>query len=185
MTPAERQKLAALLDETREKLLEATRHLSPTQLQYKPAPDRWSVAECLEHVTIVETAVIGSIQNAIKGEAGSPQTSMSDDALVQTVTNRIPRSQAPERIVPTGRYPHDRLVGEFEAARKRTADFVSSTNAPLRQFAFPHPRFGQVDCYQWLLLVAGHGDRHRQQVEEVVADAGFPPRHLRSLKIAH
>jgi uncharacterized damage-inducible protein DinB len=174
MTPAERQKVAALLDETREKLLGATRNLSATQLQYKPAPDRWSVAECLEHVTMVETGVLGNVQNAIKGEAGSPQVSMSDDALVQTVTNRSTRAQAPERIVPTGRYPHDQLLGEFEAARKRTAEFVNSTEVPLRQFAFPHGRFGQVDCYQWLLLVAGHGDRHRQQIEEVIADAGFP-----------
>jgi uncharacterized damage-inducible protein DinB len=174
MTPAERQKIASFLDETREKLLDATRHLSPTQLQYKPAPDRWSVAECLEHLTIVETAVLGNIQNAIKGEAGSPQPAMTDDALMQIINNRSTRSRAPERIVPTGRLPHDQLVGEFEAARKRTTDFVSSTNVPLRQFAFPHARFGQVDCYQWLLLVAGHGDRHRQQVEEVIADVGFP-----------
>jgi uncharacterized damage-inducible protein DinB len=174
MTPAERQKVAAFLDESRERLLQATRNLSPTQLQYRPAPDRWSVAECLEHLTIVETAVLGNIQNAIKGEAGSPQPAMSDDALLQRITNRSMRSQAPERIVPTGRFPQDHLVSEFEATRKRTADFVSSTNAPLRQFAFPHARFGQVDCYQWLLLVAGHGDRHRQQVEEVIADAGFP-----------
>jgi len=174
MTPAERQRAAAFLDETREKLLRATRNLSPAQLQYKPAPDRWSVAECLEHVTTVETAVLGNIQNAIKGEAGSPQPSMTDEALVQTVTNRSTRAQAPERIVPTGRFPQDQLLTEFEAARKRTSDFVRSTNVPLRQFAFPHGRFGQVDCYQWLLLVAGHGDRHRQQVEEVIAGAGFP-----------
>jgi uncharacterized damage-inducible protein DinB len=174
MTPAERQKVAAFLEETREKLLQATRNLSPAQLAYKSAPDRWSVAECLEHVTIVETAVLGGIQNAIKGEAGAPQPTLSDDALVQTVTNRNPRAQAPERIVPTGSFPQDQLLGEFQAARKRTSDFVGATQVPLRQFAFPHPRFGQVDCYQWLLLVAGHGDRHRQQVEEVIADAGFP-----------
>ena len=174
MTPAERQKAAAFLDETRQKLLQATQGLSSTQLQYKPAPDRWSVAECLEHVTMVEAAVLGNIQNAIKGEAGAPQTAMSDDALVQSLTNRSSRFQAPERIVPTGRFRHDQLIGEFEGARKRTIDFVGSTEVPLRQFAFPHGRFGQVDCYQWLLLIAGHGDRHRQQVEEVIADAGFP-----------
>ncbi len=174
MTSAEREKAAAYLDETREKLLQATMHLSPTQLQYKPAADRWSVAECLEHITLVETLVLGNINNAIQEAAGSPKPDMSDDALVQTVTNRSARANAPERLVPTGRVPHGQLVGDFEAARKRTTDFVGSTNMPLRQYAFPHPRFGQVDCYQWVLLVAGHGDRHRRQVEEVIADAGFP-----------
>jgi len=174
MTPAERQRAAAYLDETRNNLLRATRNLSPTQLQYKPAPDRWSVAECLEHITMVENLVLGNINNALKEAAGSPKPDMNDDALVKTIADRSFRATAPERIVPAGRVAHDRLVSEFEAARKRTSEFVASTNVPLRQYAFPHPRFGQLDCYQWVLLVAGHGDRHRQQIDEVVADAGFP-----------
>lgn len=174
MTPAERQKVAAYLDETRDNLLRTAKNLSPTQLQYKPAPDRWSVAECLEHITLVENLVLGNINNALQQAAGSPKPDMSDDTLVRTVTDRSGKATAPERIVPTGRTPHDRLLDEFEAARKRTSEFVASTDVALRQYAFPHPRFGQVDCYQWLLLVAGHGERHRQQVEEVIAGAGFP-----------
>ena len=174
MTPAERQRAAAYLDETRDKLLRVAKNLSPTQLHYKPAPGRWSVAECLEHITTVENLVLGNINNALKGAAGSTKPDLGDDALLQTVTNRNPRVTAPERLVPTGRIPHDQLLPEFEAARKRTTEFVVSTSAPLREYAFPHPRFGQVDCYQWLLLIAGHSDRHRQQVEEVMADAGFP-----------
>jgi uncharacterized damage-inducible protein DinB len=174
MTPAERQKAAAYLDETRDHLLRAAKNLSPTQLQYKPAPDRWSVAECLEHITLVETLVLGNINNALQQAAGSPKPDMGDDALLHTVADRTFRATAPERIVPTGRTPHDQLLAEFEGARKRTSEFLASTNVPLRQFAFPHPRFGQVDCYQWVLLVAGHSDRHRQQVEEVMAHADFP-----------
>ena len=123
---------------------------------------------------MVENLVLGNINNALKEAAGSPKPDMTDDTLVKTVTDRSLRATAPERIVPTGRAPHDQLIGEFEAVRKRVSEFVASTNAPLRQYAFPHPRFGQVDCYQWILLVAGHGDRHRQQIEEVVDDASFP-----------
>jgi uncharacterized damage-inducible protein DinB len=174
MTTEERQKAAGYLDETRDNLLRATKGLSLTQLQYKSAPDRWSVAECLEHITLVENLVLGSISNALQQAAGSPKPDMGDDALVRSVTDRSFRATAPERLVPTGRTAHGQLLAEFEAARKRTAHFLASTDAPLRQYAFPHPRFGQVDCYQWVLLVAGHGDRHRQQVEEVIADPGFP-----------
>ena len=174
MTPAERQRAAEYLEQTRERLLRSVRNLSPTQLAHKPAPDRWSVAECLEHITVVENLVLGNINNALKEAAGSPKTDMGDEDLVRTVTDRTLRANAPERVVPTGRTPHDQLIREFEAARKRTAEFVASTSVSLRQYAFPHPRFGQLDCYQWLLLVAGHADRHRQQVEEVVATAGFP-----------
>jgi hypothetical protein len=174
MTPEERQKAAAYLNETRDNMLRAAKDLSPAQLQYKPAPDRWSVAECLEHTAIVETFVFGSIQNSIKEAPGSPRTELTDDVLVGRVTDRSGRAQAPERIVPTGRVPGDQALAEFQAVRKRLSEFIATTNVPLRQFAFPHPRFGQVDCYQWVLLAAGHGDRHRKQAEEVIADAGFP-----------
>ena len=174
MTPAERQRIAAYLDETRQNLLRVTQSLSPSQLRYKPAPDRWSVAECLEHLTTVENLVLGNIQNALKETAGSPTPAMSDQDLVRTVIDRSFRATAPERIVPTGKISQDRLIDEFEAARKRTSEFAASTTAPLRQYAFAHPRFGQCDCYQWLLLAASHGERHRQQIEEVIASTGFP-----------
>jgi hypothetical protein len=43
MTPAERERAAAYLAETRENLVCSTRNLWRAQLQFKPAPDRWSV----------------------------------------------------------------------------------------------------------------------------------------------
>jgi len=174
MTPAERQRAIAFLEETRENMLRVAAGLSPTQLQYKPAPDRWSVAECLEHITTVENIVLGNIHNALKETAGSPKPAMGDEDLVRTVLDRSFRATAPERVVPTGKIAQDRLLHEFEAGRKRMSEFVASTNTPLRQYAFPHPRFGQLDCYQWVLLVGGHGERHRQQMEEVIASSGFP-----------
>jgi len=53
MTPAERERAAAYLAETRENLVCSTRNLWRAQLQFKPAPERWSVAECLEHIVVV------------------------------------------------------------------------------------------------------------------------------------
>jgi uncharacterized damage-inducible protein DinB len=174
MTPKERERIAAYLEETRQNLLRTVSSLSPTQLQYKPAPDRWSVAECLEHIIVVETSVLGSIGNTLQQTAPAAGSAMGDDSIMQTVVDRTTRVKGPDRLMPSRRWPHDRLLSEFEAARKRTSDFVSSTNAPLRQHGFPHPRFGQLDCYQWLLMIGAHGERHRAQSEEVMAEAGFP-----------
>jgi hypothetical protein len=174
MTPAEREGITAYLAETREHLLRTARNLSPTQLRYKPAPERWSVAECLEHIVLVEDLVLGNINNALQQAAGSSTPAFGDDGLRQIVVDRSTRVKGPDRLMPTGRWPHEQLLGEFEAARKRTADFVGATNAQLRQHGFPHPIFGHLDCYQWLLLVGAHGERHRAQAEEVIADAGFP-----------
>jgi uncharacterized damage-inducible protein DinB len=178
MTTAERERAVSYLAQSRDKLLRTTRGLSREQLQFKPAPDRWSVAECLEHLIVVENRrITDGIPATLQQPVDSAKRSAfegRDDELVQLVAGRAQRVQAPEPARPTGRWPHDRLVPEFEAVRKRSTDLAASTDADLRKHFSTHPLFGELDCYQWLLLVAAHSDRHRAQIEEVVASPGFP-----------
>jgi len=109
-------------------------------------------------------------------QQGSPsfKPDMRDNEILSTVVNRTSRVKGPERLMPTGRWSHDQLLSEFDATRTRTSVFAASTNAPLREHGYPHPMFGQLDCYQWLLMIGAHGECHRAQAEEVMAEAGFP-----------
>jgi len=55
---------AALVDELRETraiFLEAFAGISEAQSKFKPAPDRWSIAECAEHVALVEKGMMSRI----------------------------------------------------------------------------------------------------------------------------
>ena len=175
MTPGERERAIHALDESRERLLATVQRLSPSQLTFKPAADRWSVAECVEHIILVENSILGSVERTLQQQpADSAQAVVEDDALVAKVIDRSERMKGPERLMPTGRWPHGELCREFEAVRKRTSEFAATTDARLRESVFPHPRLGPLDCYQWLLLIAAHGERHRAQAEEVMASAGFP-----------
>jgi len=174
MTPAERERAIASLNETRDRLLAVVQRLSPSQLAYKPAPDRWSVAECIEHIALVETSILRAIEKTVRESADLQPNTLQDEALLAKVVDRTDKFNGPERLMPTGRWSHDELWREFEAARKRTADFAATTGAQLRESGFAHPRFGALDCYQWLLLIPAHGDRHRAQAEEVMASPGFP-----------
>jgi len=177
MTPAERERATSYLAETRENLLRTARGLSPNQLQYKPAPDRWSVAECLEHIVVVENRILDRISAALAEPADPSKRSAfdgGDDSLLGLVTSRARRAQSPEPVRPTGRWPHDRLIPEFEAVRTRSAEFAATTDANLRGHFLAHPFFRELDCYQYLLLISGHCDRHRAQAEEVIASPNFP-----------
>ncbi len=177
MKPAERERAISYLTQTRDNLLRATSGLSPAQMQFKPAPDRWSVADCLEHLITVENRCYEGLSNALREPADSAKRSAfddRDDELLQIVTDRSSRRQAPEAIHPSGRWPQDQLVREFQAARKRTIDLAATTECDPRQHFFAHRAFGDLDCYQWMLLVAAHGDRHRAQIEEVIASPNFP-----------
>jgi DinB superfamily len=177
MTPAERERAVSYLAQTRDNLLRATSGLSPAQLQFKPAPGRWSVAECLEHIVTVENRVLEGISNALQQPAEASKSSAfdgRDEDLVQLVTDRSAPRQAPDAVQPSGRLPVNHLISEFGAIRGRSCDCAANIGADLRRHFFPHRAFGELDCYQWLLLVAAHGDRHRAQIEEVIAAPGFP-----------
>ncbi|MGD0957030.1 MAG: DinB family protein [Candidatus Acidiferrales bacterium] len=177
MTPAERELALSQLAESRERLLRMAQRLSREQLHYRPAPGRWTVAECVEHITTVEGRVLGLIQTTLETGPDSSKRSVmegKDAALIADVAGRVTRFQAPEILAPTGRWPDDQLLKEFEGARQRTRDFAASTAADLRRHFFRHPVLGELDLYQWLLLIAAHCDRHRAQSEEVMAGPGFP-----------
>jgi uncharacterized damage-inducible protein DinB len=177
LTSAERELLLKNLAESRERLLDMAQSLSREQLHHRPAPGRWTVAENLEHITIVEGRVLGSIQKTL--EAGPDPSKRSfmegrDELLVANVAGRATRLQAPEVLAPTGRWPDDQLLDEFEGVRKQTHDFAAGTDADLRSHFYKHPAIGELDLYQWMLLIAAHCDRHRTQSEEVMASSGFP-----------
>lgn len=177
MTSAERERVISYLNESRQNLLNAADKLSPTQLQFKPAPDRWSVAGCIEHIILVEDRIMQRISGTLQQPVDEFKRSAfegRDEALVERVIDRTERAQAPEAIHPTGRWPHDRLLPEFELVRGRSLDFAAKTDAELRRHFAPHPRLGEFDCYQWLLMIGAHGERHRAQAEEVIASADFP-----------
>jgi len=177
MTLAERETILKQLADSRERLLRTIEGLSSEQLQYRPAPGRWTVAENLEHLTFVEGRVLGLIQKSLsEGPTTSKRSAFEgqDSALVEDIQGRITRFQAPTPVEPIGRWPDDQLLDQFETARRQTHDFASSTQADLRNHFLRHPRFGDLDLYQWLLLVAAHCDRHRVQAEEVIASPGYP-----------
>lgn len=174
MTSAEREHATKYLEKTRESYLHTARSLSRDQLQYKPAPDRWSIAEVLEHIIIVERRVLGSIEKTVQQTPSASKSTFEDDFLVGQVATRVGRLKGPDVLMPTGQWPVHQLPEEFEAVRGRSLEFAGSTKADLRQHGFPHPVFGELDCYQWLLLIPAHCERHLAQAAEVTAEPGFP-----------
>jgi len=83
--------------------------------------------------------------------------------------------QAPEPVRPDGRWPGgEELANEFRKTRERSAEFVRGLDADLRGHFQTHGGFGEIDCYQWLILLSLHGARHAEQMEEIRAAKGFP-----------
>ncbi len=178
ISDAERDRALKYLESTRAQVVEISTKLSDAQWRWKQAPERWSVAECVEHISATEEFVFGRMMSAMK-EAPQPDKKAAakgrEELVVRAVPSRATRVQAPEEVRPTGRWPQrDEQVKAYEGIRGKTVEFARTTQADLRSHFYPHFILKDLDVYQWLLFLAAHNDRHLAQIREVMADPGFP-----------
>src|SRR5229473_4837825 len=73
LTKADRDKAVAELEGSRQAFLEATKGLSPAQWNFKAGPDRWSIAECAEHIALSEDFIFGVVTNQVLKSAPAPE----------------------------------------------------------------------------------------------------------------
>jgi hypothetical protein len=181
LTQAERDHAIAELESSRKVFLEATSGLSEAQWNFKPAPDRWSVAECAEHIGVTEAFILKMItEQALKGPAEPgkrTEVQGKDSSIMVTGVDRSAKFKAPEVIQPTRRWATSgEITKNVLENRARTIEFVGTTQEDLRDHFMDHPVFKTLDTYQWILLTSAHMRRHTAQILEVKADPNFPKR---------
>jgi DinB superfamily len=163
--------------ETRDLVARTAHGLTPEQLQYRHDASRWSVAENLEHITIVEQHILAGLTRTLQMPPDrEKKPAMTDEQLLANFGRVVQPITAPERLRPTSRWPLANLLTEFDAARHRTVEFATTAadTKELRHYFMPHPVFGELDCYQWFILAAGHSERHCNQCAAIKASTAFP-----------
>jgi len=162
------------LSVTRGFLLESVSGLSAPQWDFKPADDVWSIAENLEHLVLIETAVHGIIERMSDGPdpPAADKRSEMDEFILNEVPKRSRKVKSPANACPTGRWSGPEALQRFVDCRGKSDRLLVTRR--LRGHVFPHPLFGPWDGYQWLLAAASHGARHTAQIREVKADPNFP-----------
>ena len=179
ISPTERDKAVSELESSERVFLDSTRGLSEAQWNFKPGPDRWSVAECAEHIGVTEEMIFKMVtEQALKGPA-EPQkrelVKLQDDQLVPMALDRSQKFKAPESIQPTRRWTSSaEITRHVLENRANTLAFVNTTDQDLRNHFLDHPVLKTLDTYQWMILISAHMRRHTAQILEVKADPNFP-----------
>ena len=179
LSPAERDHAVTELESSRKAFLEATNGLSDAQWNFKPAPDRWSIAECAEHIGVTETFILNLITGQVLKGPGEPEKRAlaqgKDSALMAMAVDRSAKFKAPEAIQPTRRWATSgEITKNVLENRARSIEFIRTTQEDLRDHFMDHPVFKTLDTYQWILLTSAHMRRHTAQIVEVKADPNFP-----------
>ena len=175
---ADREFLLGRLRRTAEAYAKALAGVTPAQWRFKPAPDRWSIAECAEHLVIAEGDLFrAATQQVLRIPLPDGQKRLGradDERLMQRMTDRTRKVTAAESELPKGAYgsPAD-AVQAFAAARAATIEWAAATQADLRGHGVKS-QGGFTDAYQFLLTIAAHTTRHLAQIDEVKAAGNFP-----------
>jgi len=176
VTAAEKARAMQYLESTKKNVLEATKGLSEAQWNFKSAPDRWSVAQVMEHIAASEDFIRDNLikEKVMVSPAGQPGRDVKqiDEAVVVMVPDRTRKAQAPEPLVPSNRFGSpDGSVRHFVESRAATEQFLKTTSG-LRDHVMDGP-VGKMDGYEFVLFIAAHCERHTKQINEVKADPNF------------
>ncbi|HLG95754.1 MAG TPA: DinB family protein [Bryobacteraceae bacterium] len=177
LTDKERESAINRLTRSRQTLLDAVEGVTELQARWKPAPDRWSILEYVEHLAVSDDALIQLIRRSLE-TAAQPETEEQRKAREQKIRETpMPRgvNRAPEMLQPAGQFKSlAEALAAFLAARERTIEFARTTEDDLRSHFSPHTVLGPLDGYQWLTGNAHHAETHAGHIREIRERADFP-----------
>ena len=163
----------ARLDRSRAELGATVESIAVGLRQQRPAPDRWSTAEVLEHLSLVERLITGRMADAIasaRGRGLAAETSARaplPDAIETRMADRSTRRNAPEASIPTGTVDAAAALRAIEEGHHRLRALAGDVDGlALGEVTFEHPFFGPMTVYQWIELMAAHEGRHTEQIRD-------------------
>jgi DinB superfamily len=146
--------------------------LSPAEVrELPPAPERWSAANIVEHLAIVEARVSKILSGRFEEARPGLAVSTRAEAFLPTIDykriyDRSTRVKAPETAVPTGLDAASAWTALENSGAMLRDLLVAGDGLELGAVTHPHPRFGVLSIYDWMAFLGAHEVRHAEQMRE-------------------
>ncbi|HEX5050773.1 MAG TPA: DinB family protein [Planctomycetota bacterium] len=170
------RELLAHLEQHRDTLRAAVHATSPPLRDRKPAPDRWSAAEVLEHLGLVESQVAVLLRRGLRSaQAGGPLPRAAAHVHARTIDERqlLDRERvlrAGAGVAPGKGLTSDAAWQALETSRAALhAVVLAADGLATDTVRAPHPFFGDLDFDQWVRFVGLHEARHAAQIRATTA----------------
>ena len=156
------------LDTVHAELKTTVKGVDPALLFKRPAENEWSIAEVIDHLCLVE----GAVMKGIKLKLAQPPVKVSflrKFFPMRIVSLRMKRLQAPKYVQPANDLPPiDELLEKFDAQRANTKEICIKEGQRLGQVCLKHPYFGDMDGAAAVSMVAFHEQRHLKQIRDII-----------------
>jgi hypothetical protein len=159
--------------------------LNAEQLNWKPGVDRWSVAQCFDHLITTNTAYLPVLESIAQGKKEIrfierlPVLPMIwGKLLIKSLDPKTTRKlRAPTRFQPSSSNISDSIIDDFVTQQNRVAHSMEATkDLNVERIIITSPAasaitYSVMDAYR---IIVVHGQRHFQQAKRVTDDVNFP-----------
>jgi hypothetical protein len=158
--------------------------LTPLQLNWKPSAERWSVAQCFDHLITTNKQYFPTIDEVLAGRKRTLWQRMpmlpglGGKLLMKFVDPASARKvKAPQRFQPAQSDVAPTIVSDFVEHQTTLVERMKSTeHLDLEDMVISSPvtsvmTYSLMDAYRILVL---HETRHFKQAERVTEEPSFP-----------
>lgn len=138
-----------------------------------PAENRWSVADVLEHLFVVEQRIAALLEKNIAEakQAGlaheTNESSQIEGMRLNRYVDRTAKIVSRTPLPRAGRSPDAALDALNQSRAVLTTAIQSGDGFALGTLSAPHPAFGPMNFYEWIGFVGAHEGRHAAQIREI------------------
>jgi uncharacterized damage-inducible protein DinB len=161
------------LDSRRAELTRAVNEVPTSARNRRPSEDRWSVAEVLEHLALVEENIPQRVKALVTEQRTNPEREST--SIAETIDSAFMLDRSKKRVAREAMQPRSGVDAaaawtRLERARQVTHETLRELDGvALSDVSAPHPALGPLNGYQWFLFLAAHEGRHTAQIREITA----------------
>jgi hypothetical protein len=175
LSDGDRNRLLAHLRMTEGWLTAEVEGLTPAQLRYRTTPESWTIMDVVEHLAVAEPQYWQQVQKSLERPVVQGYRPEATDAeILWYGIDRSHRQKTGDARVPAGKYAEVKdSLAAFRTLRATMVEQAKTTRDDLRGRALVD---GNMDVYQWFLMISSHAQRHVLQIREIKESPGYPGR---------
>ncbi|MEM6793680.1 MAG: DinB family protein [Acidobacteriota bacterium] len=160
--------------------------LSSEQANWRPATGGWSIAQCLDHLRVVDGSYVKALREGVSGaeakglrpDGTTPRYGFFERSFVSNMEPPAKlKLKAPKSVAPPSTLDLEEVSERFFATNRKLIDLLPAAGRvhPVRaKIRSPLARILKLSVGAAFALLAAHDRRHLWQARRVREDGSFP-----------
>ncbi len=159
--------------------------LSDVQINWKPAPDKWSIGECIEHLVVTNKKFFPAFKKIINGghknsfwQSFSPLSGLWGKMLLKIVSPEyVKKTKTASTFEPSVSTLPKSIIDDLVKCNNDIISYMDKfNNFDLKKIKIYSPvnKFITYSLLDALKIITNHEVRHINQAKRVMNSEGFP-----------